>query len=266
MNCSIFKIICTLAFAALIASSCSNKELNPDDNGKQDDNGKNPSYNYSFPVPEAIDLGLSVKWASFNLGASKPEEFGDYFAWGEVLPYYEPGYAQADSVVWRKHMSDGYYWSSYKWCNNWNVSPEKLTKYNTLPSNGIVDNKTVLDLEDDAAYVNLGEHWRIPTKQQWLELILYCTYTSDCVNGVNGYRFTSKKDGYTDKSIFFPLAGNRSGKRLYHIHDTYVYYGASAINEKFPGHAWRCLMNSMEASVGDHTRTIGIPIRPVFTK
>ena len=137
-----------------------------------------------------VDLGLSVKWATCNVGANSPEEYGDYFAWGETKP------------------KDSYKWSTYKWCNG---SKDKLTKYCKESYYGRVDNKTVLDLVDDAAHVNLGGAWRMPTKEEIRELKDNCTWTWTTQNGVNGYLVTSKKN---DNSIFLPAAGYRSGSDL----------------------------------------------------
>ena len=148
----------------------------------------------SFPVAEAVDLGLSVKWASWNVGAYAPEGNGCYFAWGEV----------EDKVF--------YDWSTYKWCDG---SYSTLTKYNNNSSYGTVDNKTALDPEDDAAHVNWGGSWRMPTDAEWTELRYNCTWTWTTQNGVNGRLVTSNKEGYTDKSIFLPAAGSRNGYYLY---------------------------------------------------
>ena len=132
--------------------------------------------------PEAIDLGLSVKWATCNVGASTPEEYGDYFAWGETQP------------------KGKYDWSIYKYCNG---TENILTKYSTRSSYGNVDNKTILDLEDDAAYVNWGGIWRMPTTAEQQELINNCTWNWTTQNGVNGYKVT----GPNGNSIFLPAAG-----------------------------------------------------------
>ena len=134
----------------------------------------------------AADLGLSVKWASCNVGADSPEEYGDYFAWGETEP-----------------KSD-YSWSTYKWCNG---SYDTQTKYCTSSSYGTVDNKTVLEPEDDAATANWGGNWRMPTRAEQDELRTECTWTWTTLNGVNGYRVT----GPNGNSIFLPAAGNRDG-------------------------------------------------------
>ena len=138
----------------------------------------------SSPAAEPVDLGLSVKWASWNVGASAPEEYGTHFAWGEV-------------------EGNWYYnWSTYKWCNGTQYS---LTKYNKNSSYGIVDNKTVLDPEDDAAHVNWGDGWRMPTDSEWTELMTNCTWTWTTLNGVNGRLYT----GPNGNSIFLPAAGGK---------------------------------------------------------
>ena len=158
-------------------------------------------YNYLLfgnPTPsdhEYVDLGLpsGTLWATMNVGASTPEDYGDYFAWGETT------------------TRDVYNWSTYKWCNgNYNT----LTKYCTLSSygyNGFTDDKTELDPEDDAAYVNWGPKWRIPTKDQQDELRAECTWQWTTRNGVNGYLVTSNHNG---ASMFMPAAGYRWNSSL----------------------------------------------------
>ena len=119
----------------------------------------------------AIDLGLSVKWANRNLGADTPEDYGDYYAWGETVP------------------KDNYRWSTYELCNG---SYTKLTKYNNSNSYGVVDNKTEFmdyDYEDDAARQALGGKWRVPTDADWTELREQCTWTwvtNYNSSGING--------------------------------------------------------------------------------
>lgn len=140
---------------------------------------------------EWVDLGLSVKWATCNVGASSPDEYGDYFAWGETEP--KPDYE----------------WSTYKWCNG---SETTLTKYNTNSSYGKVDNKTELDIEDDAARANWGGSWRMPTYDELDELKQNCTWTWTSNykgTGVAGQIVTSNKAGYTDQYIFLPAAGHQ---------------------------------------------------------
>ena len=143
-----------------------------------------------FPENVYVDLGLSVKWATCNVGADKPEEYGDYYAWGETEP------------------KDFYFWDTYKYCDG---TYNSLTKYtdSAYGKDGFSDNKSVLDTEDDVAHVKWGGNWRLPTKEELEELHTKCTWTSTTLNGVKGYSVTSNVDGYTDRSIFLPATGMR---------------------------------------------------------
>ena len=143
-----------------------------------------------------IDLGLpsGTQWATMNIGANAPEEYGDYFAWGETEP------------------KDYYNWTTYKWCNG---SNDTMTKYCTNSSygyNGFVDNKTELDPEDDAATVNWGQDWRMPSQDQIDELLNNCTSEWTTRNGVAGRLFTSNING---ASLFMPAAGFCFGSSLF---------------------------------------------------
>lgn len=140
-------------------------------------------YYYNIPgnTPEstdsrAVDLGLSVKWASCNVGATQPWKYGGYYAWGET-----------------EEKSD-YSLSTYKYYNG---AYEPSTKY------GIIDNKTTLEASDDVATVKWGETWRMPTWEEQQELIANCTWDRTTLNGVNGYRVT----GPNGNSIFLPITG-----------------------------------------------------------
>lgn len=142
-----------------------------------------------------VDLGLpsGTLWATCNIGASKPEECGLYFAWGET-----EGYKQDSDDIhqWEK--------KSYKWYDCNSKYPE-LMKYRTSWS-AIIDNKKELDPEDDAATVNWGRKWQMPSSEQIKELCdsAYTTKEWTTLNGVNGRKITSKKNGH---SIFLPAAG-----------------------------------------------------------
>ncbi len=151
---------------------------------------------------EAVDLGLSVKWATCNVGASSPEDYGDYFAWGETQP------------------KDYYNWSTYKWCNG---SSSTLTKYNNSSSYGTVDNKKTLELADDAARANWGGAWRMPTDAEMTELREQCTWTWTTLNGVNGYKVT----GTNGNSIFLPAAGYRYDSSLGYAGNRGTYWTSS---------------------------------------
>lgn len=136
--------------------------------------------------PHAIDLGLpsGTKWACCNVGANFPAEYGDYFAWGEIT------------------SKSSFTWYNYKWClggDNYN-----LTKYCNDSDYGTVDGRTELESEDDAAYVNWGTEWRMPSLSQIYELLDNCTSEWTTVNGRGGYVFKSNINGM---AVFFPAAG-----------------------------------------------------------
>ena len=153
---------------------------------------------------EAIDLGLSVKWASCNVGATEPWEYGGFYAWGET------------------EEKSNYEWSTYEYCNGSNTS---MTKYCTDSFYGTVDNKTTLEPEDDVAHVQWGGSWRMPTKAAQAELRNNCTWTRTTLNGVNGYRVT----GPNGNSIFLPAAGYRAGEEV-SDQGSYSYYWSSMLN------------------------------------
>lgn len=181
-------------FAVVAMSGCaSDNELDP----------SNDPYNgHAY-----VDLGLSVKWATCNVGATTPEGYGDYFAWGEAVPYYTAGHAWDNACSNWKTGKTGYNVASYKWCEGF-----YLTKYCNSSSYGIVDNKSILDATDDAATANWGGSWRMPTKAERDELLENCTWTWTTRNGVNGYRVTSNTNS---NSIFLPAAGYRYDCDLY---------------------------------------------------
>lgn len=192
-----------------------------------------------------VDLGLSVKWATCNVGATKPEEPGDYFAWGETMP------------------KDYYDWSNYKWCEG---SKTSLTKYCDKDSYGIVDKIYVLQLSDDAARVNWGGNWRMPLKSELDELYTSCTWKSTTQNGTKGYLVTGKNGN----SIFLPKAGYKSEGSLtdlgaygyYWSSTVYPYYynsyGSSAY-DTYPYQAYAYSADGEEK----FARRWGLPIRPV---
>ena len=152
----------------------------------------------------AIDLGLPSgrKWATCNVGASSPEEYGSYYAWGET------------------EKKSNYDWSTYKWCNG---SENTMTKYCIHSYYGTVDNKTVLDPEDDVAYVKWGGDWRMPTTDEQRELLNNCDWEWTTLNGVKGYKVT----GPNGNSIFLPAAGFRSGTDVLRRDDYGDYWSSS---------------------------------------
>ena len=179
-----------------------------------------------------VNLGLSVRWASCNVGATMPEEYGDYFAWGET------------------ETKDEYSWATYKYGNN----KIHLFKYN------IYDDKTTLESEDDAATVNWGGEWRMPTDAEWTELREQCTWTWTTQNGVNGYQVSSKTNG---NSIFLPAAGYRkSYSGLLDASFSGKYWSAS-LNDSIPNFAWDLFFDSDSVGRDDDSRNNGRSVRPV---
>ncbi len=135
-------------------------------------------------LPEgAVDMGLSVAWASCNVDANSPEEYGGYYAWGEV------------------ETKEKYDWDTYKWGD---ADKHSLTKYNNDKSWGQVDNKFVLELDDDVAHFKFGADWRMPTTTEFQELIDSCSWVWMDYKGVSGYTVTSNNNG---NKIFLPIPG-----------------------------------------------------------
>ena len=221
------------------------------------------------PLYAAVDLGLSVKWATFNVGATAPEEYGDYFAWGETEPYYEAGYAQEEPQAhWKDGKTAGYEEDSYKYCNggsSWSITKYCSNSY--YGYDGYTDTKTILDPEDDVAHVKWGDIWRMPTEEEFDALITNCTWTW-CAsgniefNGVAGYKVTSNISGYTDHFIFLPAAGWRSKTRLFSIGE-YSYYWTSSLNTTYPNQAMLLYFKSDKINPGGGDRLNGLSVRPV---
>ena len=236
--------VCCMAavFAACEKNDPSDNTNNNGTNTDQNDGNSNTGSDNATGTAnghEWVDLGLSVKWATCNVGASKPEEYGNYYAWGETTPkaYYD--------------------WSTYKWCNG---SYDNQTKYNTSSIYGTVDNKTVLELADDAAHANWGGAWRMPTDAEWTELRKNCTWTWTIKNGVNGYEVKSEANG---NSIFLPAAGNRYNDDLYLAGD-YGSYWSSSLFTDYPYFAWGVNFGSGYVDRDYYSRYYGQSVRPVL--
>lgn len=183
---NVFCATALLLGLSVLLSSC---EKSGTDNGKDDEGGAD-AYG-------AVDLGLSVKWASCNLGASKPSEVGDYYMWGETTPRKNDfSFESYKFYTGRtfKHpypSGTGYY------------NLPIFSKYNLYPVDDVcTDNKTTLDPEDDAAHVKLGGRWRTPTSKELSELWKNCAYTEEVRDGQRGFVFKSSKNGNT---IFLPI-------------------------------------------------------------
>ena len=185
-----------------------------------------------------VDLGLpsGTLWATCNVGASKPEGYGNYYAWGETA------------------TKTGYDWSNYKWANG---SSSSLTKYTGSSS-------AELELADDAAYVNWGKNWRMPSQAQFEELINsnYTTTTWTSINGIYGRKITSKMPGYTGNSIFLPAAGSYSGSSLNYA-GSYGFYWSRTLNVSYTSSAMYLDFCSSFILTDDSNRCVGRSIRPV---
>ncbi len=201
---------------------------------------------------EAIDLGLpsGLMWATMNLGAEHPEDYGLYFQWG-------------DTVGKSKETVNETSWSNYKWSEG---APDQLTKYCTKEKYGAVDNKTVLDLEDDAAHALWKGEWRMPTKDEIKELIDNTTQEWTIVNNVHGMRFTSKT---VETSIFLPAAGYGDGVLL-NDEDNCLYW-SSSLYDKNENMANMLLVGESEDSnvmgiMAYFYRCAGVSVRAVHSK
>ena len=186
-----------------------------------------------------VDLGLpsGLLWATCNIGAETPEEYGDYFAWGETQP------------------KDNYDWSTYIYGSDWN----QITKYCNDASygyNGFTDNLTTLLPEDDAATANWGNDWRMPTQAEWQELIDNTTVTWTQQNGVDGRRFTASNGA----SLFLPAAGYLDGSSL---HQPNGQYWSSSLYTGSPSGAWGLQFRSNNYNVSGNSRYYGRPVRAV---
>lgn len=205
---------------------------------------------------EYVDLGLSVKWATCNLGASKPEEYGLYYQWGDIQ-----GHTASDGKYFG--WQDDYGRVAYKWCRGFQ---ETLTKYNNNSSYGTVDNKTVLEMEDDPARKALGGTWRTPTYDEWMELRRNCTFsTTNDYNGtgVAGRILTSKVPGYTGKSIFLPMAGMRGFNNIFEVGKS-CYYWTASVDKDYPYGAWVYTYGYDGGGMLSYQRCAGMSIRPVL--
>ena len=196
-------------------------------------------------VPEYVDLGFSVKWAKCNLGASVATEIGDFYAWGEIEP--KASYAS----------------NNYQW---WNGSSTNITKYCTIDSltyEGIADGLTELQLQDDAAYVQKGAPWRMPTSTECEELIKGCTWHLVNQNGQVGFEGISKVNGNT---IFLPVVGFRAHENI--VYEYIGGYWSSTLNTQKQHCALGIYLNVKTTGVGPYfnsNRQNGFLIRPVFS-
>ena len=199
-----------------------------------------------------VDLCLpsGTLWATCNIGASKPEESGLFFAWGETR-----GYTSDDN---EKLPFD---WVNYKWCNG---SEKTMTKYCTNSRYGNVDNLSLLEPADDAAHVAWGDQWRMPTNNDFRELLKYTDHIWLNLENAKGFLFTSHING---NALFLPATGHRISD-LY-CDDNSIHYWASTLFNQDQSHAsclYLFIRLGMEYSNDYDKRIYGLPIRPVRLK
>lgn len=189
---------------------------------------------------EYVDMGLpsGTLWATCNVGATTPEEYGDYFAWGET------------------ETKEVYNWSTYKWANGtW----DSLTKYCRHSTTGMVDNINELEPEDDAAYVHWGSSWRMPSVEQMQELIDNCTAEWTTQNGVVGELFTAPNGN----TLFFPAASGCYDD-THGEYGTAGFYWTRTLSYTFSHGAENMLFFSNHLQADQHSeRYYGFNIRPV---
>ena len=213
----------------------------------------------SPPPMNAVDLGLSVKWGTCNLGAESPERFGFYYSWGELNPKHD-----YSLDTYRFYAGEG----TYDWYGRYTPT---LTKYY------LEDQKYSLDGEDDVALTQLGDKWRLPTPDEWLELVDNCSWEWISQSGVLGYKVT----GTNGNSIFLPAASHREGSLLAQ-RDSY-YYGEEFTGDYLSSHtthgwydypptasgyymgAWIFRFDEYGGEGFDYgTRWFGYSVRPVY--
>ena len=233
--CSTLKTTAAVMLMVFVATSC-NKPDEPNHDGNDPVNELNGH--------EYIDLGLpsGTLWATCNLGASAPEEFGDYYAWGETVP---------------KRVYD---WKNYQY-GNFIHERYELNKYCTdsvYGLDGFVDGLTVLESADDVAMVEWGNGWRMPTREDWEELFLNTTDTITALNGIDGCLFTAPNGN----SLFLPAAGYWWGGD-FNSAGIGVYWSCT-INTEFPYRAWGYHINPDSSHVcGSSDRNRGQTVRAV---
>ena len=208
------------------------------------------SGNDSSSGHDYVDLGLpsGTLWATCNIGANKPEDYGNYYEWGETST-----------------KNTYYIWKSYKYAKGTSWEYPRLTKYcnkSSYGNNGFTDNLTELQSGDDPATTYWGNEWHTPTKTQWDELLSNTKNEWATRNDVKGRLFTSKKNG---KTLFLPAAGNRWDSGLYSA-GSYGFYWSRSLSIDNPSSAWGLYFYSGRCGMDGYDRSGGFTVRPVHEK
>ena len=242
-----------MAAVAILATAVSCKNNNGRNNNAPETPGTDTTATATITEPDSpapdpntinghkwVDMGTGVKWATTNIGANSPEEFGDYFACGELETK-----------------------SEYTW-DNYAHRDKKDSEY-MIPANFIKGDEDNLEFEPkyDAARKIWGGSWRMPTQSEIRALRTGTTKEWVEQNGVAGYLLTSKKNG---EQLFFPAAGYKEDKKTIYVGD-HGYYWSSSIFDSMVGEAYHLYFkyskNSQRFEPGFFAARCGMPIRPV---
>lgn len=228
------KIIATIIL--LVAVVCTMGFTLPE--GEQTGNG-------SYNGHEYVDLGLpsGTLWATCNLGADAPEDYGYYYAWGETT------------------TKSTYSWKNYRYCNGSSGSLTKYCNISKLGNNGFTDDLIILQPGDDAATVNWGGDWRIPTKEELRELFSNTTLIWTTKNDVCGMLLIASNGN----SLFLPAAGVRYDNEINATGSVGLYW-SSLLDTGFTYMSWHLQFDSKESGTWWTERRLGQSVRPVFSK
>lgn len=204
---------------------------------------KNTPKSGSYNGHEWVDLGLpsGTLWATCNIGANKPEGYGNYYVWGET------------------QTKSSYSWATYEYTKGYSEKLKKYCNKSDYGDNGFTDNLTTLQGSDDPAAAIWGGGWHTPSKEQWDELLANTTHQWTTQNGVAGRLFTSKKNG---KTLFLPASGHRRLSELINAGSVGDYWSRS-LSTDYPVNAWSFGFNSDYYGMNYYDRVNGFSVRPV---
>ena len=210
--------------------------------------------------PQMVDLGLSIKWADRNIGASSPFDYGSYYAWGETGFKNAYGWESYQLLKNRDRIKNHKNKNLQQNLNEEIIKNLRFGKYNTQRVFGSVDNKTRLEETDDVAHIKWGKNWRMPTMAEWEELLSQCRWEWTIINSVWGYKVI----GPNGNSIFLPASGLRDLVRnSQRGKDTAGNYWSSALKADAPYLAYGLQFSPRNRNSSYGERCLGLSIRPV---